>query len=217
MSIKDAYDFVANLKLTEREKNISKVIMNNTGKNQYALYSGNPSFVYVSNNYGSSWIRNSFLQVSAAQYQLMKRLDISIGLLFQDGFNLLNHHVKKFTQHQLEIGSEMEAIRLVYDSLKTVVAKVDTTLEAHVIALETKSAKRLKSLEHKILRAERLKQETAARQINGLKTALFPNNSLQERVFNMATFYGLFGKSWLQIIYQASPALTMNFTVIVKD
>jgi excinuclease ABC subunit A len=27
MSIKDAYDFVMNLKLTEREKNISKVVM----------------------------------------------------------------------------------------------------------------------------------------------------------------------------------------------
>ena len=36
--------------------------MDNTGKNQYALYSGNPSFVYVSNNYGSSWVRKSFLQ-----------------------------------------------------------------------------------------------------------------------------------------------------------
>jgi hypothetical protein len=49
-----------------------------------------------------------------------------------------------------------------------------------------------------------------------LKTALFPGNSLQERVLNMATFYGAFGKSWMQMIYQASPALSMNFTVIVK-
>lgn len=44
--------------------NISKVTMDASGKNQYALYSGNPSFVYVSNNYGSSssWVRKSFLQ-----------------------------------------------------------------------------------------------------------------------------------------------------------
>lgn len=42
--------------------NITKVIMDASGKNQYALYSGNPSFVYVSNNFGSSWVRKSFLQ-----------------------------------------------------------------------------------------------------------------------------------------------------------
>ena len=42
--------------------NINKVIMDASGQNQYALYSGNPSFVYVSNNYGSSWTRKSFLQ-----------------------------------------------------------------------------------------------------------------------------------------------------------
>lgn len=161
-------------------------------------------------------LRNSFLQISGAQFQQMKRLDISVEALFQDGFNLLNEHVKKLAQHQLEIGTEMEAISLVYEHLKTVVAKVDTTLEAHVAALQTKSAKRLKELEKKILRAERLQHETAARQINSLKTALFPGNSLQERVLNMATFYGTFGKPWMQMMYQASPALSMNFTVIVK-
>lgn len=161
-------------------------------------------------------LRNSFLQISEVQYQQMKRLDISVEALFQDGFNLLNEHVKKLTQHQLEIGAEMEAISLVYEQLKSVVAKVDTTLEAHVAALQTKSAKRLKELEKKILRAERLQHETAARQINSLKTALFPGNSLQERVLNMSTFYGTFGRSWMQMIYEASPALSMNFTVIIK-
>jgi bacillithiol synthase len=161
-------------------------------------------------------LRNSFLQISEVQFQQMKRLDISVQALFQDGFNLLNQHVKKLTQHQLEIGVEMEAISLVYEQLKTVVAKVDTTLEAHVAALQTKSAKRLKELEKKILRAERLQHDTAARQINGLKTTLFPGNSLQERVLNMSTFYGTFGKSWMQMIYEASPALSMNFTILIK-
>jgi bacillithiol synthase len=174
-------------------------------------------FEKVSIPYPVLILRNSFLQISDDQYQQMKRLDIGVESLFQDGLTLLNQHVKKLSQHQLEIGTEMESISLVYDQLKTIVAKVDTSLEAHVAALQTKSAKRLKELEKKILRAERLKHETATRQINSLKTALFPGNSLQERVLNMATYYGKFGKSWMQIIYQASPALNMKFTVIVKS
>jgi bacillithiol biosynthesis cysteine-adding enzyme BshC len=161
-------------------------------------------------------LRNSFLQLTEVQYQQMKRLDISVEDLFQDGFNLLNQYVKKQTQHQIEIGSEMEAIRLVYEQLRMIVAKVDTTLNAHVAALQTKSAKRLKELEKKILRAERLQHDTATRQINSLKTSLFPENSLQERVFNMSTFYAAFGKSWMQMVYQASPALSMNLTIMIK-
>jgi len=161
-------------------------------------------------------LRNSFLQLTEVQYQQMKRLDISVEDLFQDGFNLLNQYVKKQTRHQIEIGSEMEAIRLVYEQLRMVVAKVDATLNAHVAALQTKSAKRLKELEKKILRAERLQHDTATRQINSLKTSLFPGNSLQERVLNMSTFYAAFGKSWMKMVYQASPALSMNLTIMIK-
>ena len=41
--------------------NISKIVMDICGQNQYALYAGIPSYVYVSNNYGISWLRKTFL------------------------------------------------------------------------------------------------------------------------------------------------------------
>jgi hypothetical protein len=39
-----------------------------------------------------------------------------------------------------------------------------------------------------MLRAEKKKYEAQQRQINKLKTQLFPNNSLQERVENLSVF-----------------------------
>ncbi len=162
-------------------------------------------------------LRNSFLQVSSRQFQQMQQLDISVEALFQNSFELLNQYVKKQTQKQMQIEAEMSAIWAVYEQLKLVVNNVDGTLETHVAALQTKSAKRLKELEKKILRAERLQYDTAARQIESLKTSLFPNNSLQERVYNFSTDFGKYGQSWMQTIYQASSALDMQFVLIVQD
>jgi bacillithiol synthase len=162
-------------------------------------------------------LRNSFLQVSRRQFQQMQQLDISVEALFLNSFDLLNQYVKKQTQKQLQIETEMSAIWAVYEQLKLVVNKVDGTLETHVAALQTKSAKRLKALEKKLLRAERLQHDTAARQIESLKTGLFPNNSLQERVYNFSTDFSKYGQSWMQTIYQASSALDMKFVLIVQD
>jgi uncharacterized protein YllA (UPF0747 family) len=162
-------------------------------------------------------LRNSFLQVSRRQFQQMQQLDISVEALFLNSFDLLNQYVKKQTQKQLQIEAEMSAIWAVYEQLKLVVNKVDGTLETHVAALQTKSAKRLKALEKKLLRAERLQHDTAARQIESLKTGLFPNNSLQERVYNFSTDFSKYGQSWMQTIYQASSALDMKFVLIVQD
>lgn len=162
-------------------------------------------------------LRNSFLQVSRRQFQQMQQLDISVEALFLNSFELLNQYVKKQTQKQLQIEAEMSAIWAVYEQLKLVVNNVDGTLETHVAALQTKSAKRLRELEKKILRAERLQHDTAARQIESLKTGLFPNNSLQERVYNFSTDFSKYGQSWMQTIYQASAALDMQFVLIVQD
>lgn len=162
-------------------------------------------------------LRNSFLQIPNRQFQQIRQLGISIEDLFQDQLSLLNQYVLKQTQHQLSIGAEMKSIAAVYDQLKQVVTNVDVSLEAHVAALQTKSAKRLKELEKKILRAERLQHEIAARQIENLASSLFPGKSLQERLYNFATYYAKYGSAWMHTIYQASPALDMQFTVLIED
>ena len=66
-----------------------------------------------------------------------------------------------------------------------------------------------------MLRAERNKFEASNRQISVIKKDLFPNNSLQERLYNFSDSYSKMGKEFLQLIYNASPDLAMQFTIIV--
>jgi uncharacterized protein YllA (UPF0747 family) len=65
-----------------------------------------------------------------------------------------------------------------------------------------------------MLRAENKKQEIAQRQINQLKSSLFPNNSLQERVENMLPYYAKYGQAWINELLRQSQRIEQQFTVL---
>jgi len=92
--------------------------------------------------------------------------------------------------------------------------KIDPSLAEHVNALQVKALKRIEALEKKMLRAEKRKFEVERERITKIKASLFPNDSLQERVENISGFYAKYGAALIQKIYEHSPALEQQFTVI---
>jgi uncharacterized protein YllA (UPF0747 family) len=150
-----------------------------------------------------------------SQYQKIKQLGFSSVDFFKNDFDLLNQLVKKESTSSWDISEEIKSIESLYKKLQLKATDVDKSLDEHVISLEIKSGKKLAELEKKMMRSERNKFEASKRQIKSIKSDLFPNNSLQERVFNFSDFYSRMGKSFIQLIYDASPALEMNFTIIV--
>jgi len=52
------------------------------------------------------------------------------------------------------------------------------------------------------------------RQLSAVKNALFPNNSLQERVDNFMPYYAKWGKDFLNAIYDHSLTLEQKFVVV---
>ena len=160
-------------------------------------------------------LRNSFLILKQTQYDKLVQLGFNTTSIFKNSFDLLNELVKRESNSSWNIADEIQAIRALYQQLQTKSASVDQSLHEHVIALEIKTAKKLAGLEKKLLRAERNKFDASKRQIATLKEDLFPNNSLQERVYNFSEYYSRMGKAWIEMIYKASPALEMQFTIIV--
>ena len=71
-------------------------------------------------------------------------------------------------------------------------------------------------LEKKILRAEREKFSIQQGQILKIKEALFPANSLQERVDNFSLYYAKEGKLWLEEIYRSSHGISQGFGIITR-
>lgn len=159
-------------------------------------------------------IRNSFLLLHKTQEERIEKLGYTIEDIFQETSVLINKLVQRDSKHQLNLSDQMQQAQSFYAQLKEIAGSVDASLAPHVASLEAKATKRLVELEKKILRAEKRKFESQQRQIQGLKQALFPENSLQERVTNFSTYYATYGPQWLQMILDASKGIAPEFIVL---
>ncbi len=159
-------------------------------------------------------LRNSFLLMKHEQEQKLQKLGFDPTALFNTEQNLVYELVMRESNVKLCLTDELKEAAAYYEKLKALTGAIDTTLKQHVEALETKAVKRLKELEKKMLRAEKAKFEAQQKQIARLKQDLFPNNSLQERVENFATWYAVDGAAWMQMIYEVSEGFSKDFAVV---
>jgi uncharacterized protein YllA (UPF0747 family) len=101
-----------------------------------------------------------------------------------------------------------------YNNIKNIAGEIDPTLQQHVESLKIKATKQLTELAKKMLRAEKRKFEAEKRQIKKLKSQLFPNENLQERVENVSAFYAIAGPQFIKLCLQNSLTMQQQFTVL---
>jgi bacillithiol synthase len=159
-------------------------------------------------------LRNSFLIIEKKWSQKMRHADISATEMFQPVEPLINKLVKKNSDKQLDLSSELAAFRADYLKLKSISEVVDTTLVKHVAALEARAIKSIETLEKKLLKAEKRRFDDQSRQVVQLKSALFPLNGLQERIDNFIPWYSRYGKDFFTTIYDHSLSLEQEFVIL---
>jgi bacillithiol synthase len=159
-------------------------------------------------------LRNSFMVVEKEHSVKANKLGITFDDLFKSEQDLMNALVKRESTLQLSLQSEKQLIAGNYEKLKIAAAAADSTLAKHTAALQTKALQKIEVLEKKMLKAEKKKFEALQRQLNKLKTALFPNNNLQERVENIMPLYAKHGEGVIKMLYENSLALQQQFVVL---
>jgi bacillithiol synthase len=162
-------------------------------------------------------LRNSFVLVEKNDAEIMKKLQLSYEDIFSTEFDLMNKLVKRDSTVQVTLNKEKDELQDYYNQLKFIAGKIDASLQIHTDALYTKALKRIIELEKKLMRAEKQKFEAEQRQLKKIKTHLFPNNNLQERVENFMFFYGKWGKDLLNVIYKNSLSLEQQFGIIEEQ
>jgi bacillithiol biosynthesis cysteine-adding enzyme BshC len=158
--------------------------------------------------------RNSFLIVDQKMARLMEKLQLSAEDVFKDEAPLLNNIIKARSTLQLTLEKETGQLSALYNHIRLLTNQVDTTLTEHVNALETKAEKAFKTLEKKMLRAEKKKHTALTSQLRKLKSGLFPNNTLQERVENILPYYARYGKPFIDMLYEHAPTFDKKFGVL---
>lgn len=162
-------------------------------------------------------LRNSFLLINEKSNSIIKKLSLNHADIFKSDTELLKNIVTKNTSNTLSLQMEKEAIASIYQKIKSSVKQVDGTLEKHVEALQARFLKTLDKLEVKMLRSEKRKFDSQQKQLRKIKSQLFPNNNLQERVENFMPFYAKWGEEFIKVIYHSSLTFEQEFCVIEEQ
>jgi bacillithiol biosynthesis cysteine-adding enzyme BshC len=162
-------------------------------------------------------LRNSFLIVEEKAAMLMKKLNLTADQLFAGESEVLNELVRKNSSLQLTLEAEKEQLSALYDHLKTITTPIDPTLSIHVSALQKKAENSLGQLEKKMIRAEKRKHTEKTQQFLKLKSILFPDGKLQERVENILPYYARYGKDFIYLLYKNSLTFQQQFTVLMEQ
>jgi len=161
-------------------------------------------------------LRNSFLVVEKSWNEKIAKLRFTIEDFFLPEQQLLNKLVARESKNEVKLNGSLTQVKELYEAFKKQAGAVDITLSKHVEALEKKAVHQLEELEKKMLRAEKRKFSDQQRQIQTIKSKLFPGNGLQERHDNMLYYYAKWGKEFIQMLFEQSLSLEQEFVVLAE-
>lgn len=170
-------------------------------------------------NYPVLLLRNSFLFINEKQATQWASLEFNIADLFNTVQNLELAFVKKQSIENLALTTHIGNLNDLYKLIQEDVVKIDPSLGDHALNLLVQAQKKLAILEKKMIRAEKRKQHVSLNRIHAIKSELFPDNNLQERVEHFSKWVANFGWSWVEAILNHSNSIEAGFKVIsiIKD
>jgi len=144
----------------------------------------------------------------------LNKLNLGVEDLFLGEEDLLTKLVTRDTANAVKLNGAWKKVEQLYESFKQQAGAIDITLAPHVEALKARSLQSLQELEKKMLRAEKRKFSDQQNQLRKIKTALFPNDGLQERVENFSWFYAKWGKGFIEELLKNSLTLEQEFCIL---
>jgi bacillithiol biosynthesis cysteine-adding enzyme BshC len=160
-------------------------------------------------------LRNSMLILNERHQHLQIKNDITDAELFLPVQQLLDKAAAEKHEIGLIISNEEKVLFEIYERWQLSAEKNDITLKPYVAALHTKALQGLHALDKKLKRAARKNLGDSGGQLVKLKSQIFPNENLQERVENFMPFFAAYGPALLQALYHHSQAFqTESFTIV---
>ena len=174
-------------------------------------------FEAVNIDYPVLVLRNSFLLMNKKQKLIIEKLGLEIEDFFKNDTEIIANYVLKNSEQDLHFSNEILQIKNTFQELKNHANKIDSTLTEHLKSIELKTIKKIEQAEKKLLRAEKRKFHEQQLQIKKIKSQLFPNEKLQERIENFSSYYSQYGKEFFKILFENSLSLEQEFTIITIE
>jgi bacillithiol biosynthesis cysteine-adding enzyme BshC len=135
---------------------------------------------------------------------VMESHDIYIRDIWEDADRIISETIKKRIPGSIDEVFRNASSRLgqEFQSIKKEIMAFDPSLEKSADLASRRAAQQLKFLEKKILRAAKKHNQTITHQLQKVKNNLYPDERLQERVFNIVPFLMKYDYGFLYKLYQ---------------
>lgn len=174
-------------------------------------------FEHYSTNLPVLVLRNCVMIVDAATRDKLKKLGFEPEDLCMNENELIKKYLEQKCSEDFSISELSDKIDSLFSETINKVNEIDPTLKTSVEAEKQKTLNNLKTLEERILRAEKRKHETAITQIKKIKEKLFPEGKLQERHENLFTYYSKFGYGFLDELLRELNPMEKKFILLVEE
>ncbi|MEO6169235.1 MAG: bacillithiol biosynthesis cysteine-adding enzyme BshC [Chitinophagales bacterium] len=162
-------------------------------------------------------LRNSVLWVDASNVSRMKKLNLSAAEIFQTVDVLVNKFVAQQAGGAISLEEEKNQLKELMEGVMQHTLQMDASLKGAVEAEKVKMQRSLESLEDKLRKSVKKKEEVAIQQLQTLKEKLFPANSLQERYDNFLPFYMRYGELFFSELKSHLQPMEQQFTVLMEE
>ena len=162
-------------------------------------------------------LRNSFMIIDQKTNVLRNKLKIKTWDLFNNEIDQMNGIVLELSSNNTSLENSKNMLHSIYKTIKENSSKIDSTLEAHVDSLEKRAIEKIEALEKKMIRAEKRKYTDQENQLKKLRSILFPNEILQERVENIIPFYSKWGDEFFINILKCSQVFEQQFCIVKEN
>lgn len=173
-----------------------------------------PLFEHYQVFYPVVYLRQSVQIITSAARELMEKTGLAEAAVFLPAEELIRKHLLQKNGASWAVPAEQEQLTVLLRQLTEKAAAIDPTLEKSGHAVVARIGKQLASLEQKMYRAEKKKEEVYVQRIQKLKQELFPNGGLQERVENFMPYYTQYGFYVFDTIKQAIRPFSNTFLVL---
>jgi len=175
-----------------------------------------PLFNHYKVFYPAVLLRQSVLWISPVQGKMVSQLQFTLKDIFKPEGELVKEYVTRNSSDDWQTGKEDAAMEKILAALKQKAGSIDPTLSRSSDAVLTKIKYQLQVLEKKMLRAEKRKMQVQLDRIERMKSSLFPNGGLQERIENFAAYYLQYGKEYFDVLKDAMQPLGAQFLILER-
>lgn len=162
-------------------------------------------------------LRNSMLIIPNAIKHKAEKVDLLSAQMFEPLHTLRNNYVEEKSELFNELKALENDLKTKFDALENISNRTTASFSQMVKAQKQKQLNGYKNLHQRLLKAEQERHEVQIRQIEEVKSYIFPKNNWQERVINFSYFYQNNGSALFQKIYEAMPTFDSAFNILALD